>query len=138
MTVTNTEIVSTLSVTGNGTVSGNLTVGNASTSGNFVGNLSGTASKANNLVAATNILAGQLSITPTQVGKINVSTQTFTLTGLTTSHKVVVTPAADQTFGIAMTAAYASSLNTLSIQFSNFTGNNITPATFNVNYFAWV
>ena len=138
LTVTNTEIVSTLSVTGNGTVSGNLTVGNASTSGNFVGNLSGTASKANNLVAATNILAGQLSITPTQVGKNNVSTQTFTLTGLTTSHKVVVTPAADQTYGIAMTAAYASSLNTLSIQFSNFTGNNITPATFNVNYFAWV
>jgi len=137
LTVTNTEVVNTLSVTGNSTVSGNLTVGNASTSGNFVGNLSGTASKANNLVAASNILAGQLSITPGAILKNSTSTQTFTLTGLTTSHRVVVIPSADQSYGVIIGAAYASSLNTLSIQFHNFSGAGITPAATTINYFAW-
>jgi hypothetical protein len=134
---TGTETMGTLAVTGNGTVTGNLTVGNASTSGNFVGNLSGIASKANNLVTASNILAGQLSITPTAIGKNSTSTQTFTLTGLTTSHRVVVTLAADQAYGVIVGAAYASSLNTLSIQFHNFSGGGITPAATTVNYFAW-
>ena len=137
LTVTNTEVVNTLSVTGNSTVSGNLTVGNASTSGNFVGNLSGTASTANNLVAASNILAGKLSITPGAIGKNSTSTQTFTLTGLTTSHRVVVIPSADQSYGVIIGAAYASSLNTLSIQFHNFSGAPITPAATTINYFAW-
>jgi hypothetical protein len=108
------------------------------TAGTITANLTGTASTATNLAAATGILAGTLSITPTTVNKNGSSTQTFTLSGLTTSHKIILKSAADLAYGLFITASYASATNTVSIQFQNFSGGNITPGTFNVTYWAWI
>jgi hypothetical protein len=129
-------------------VTGNVTTGNVSgtkatfttVAGNLTGNVVGTATQlaTAGTTAAGTFLAGSLAITPSAVGKTNTSTQTFTLTGLTTSHKVVVTSANDLTYGIIITAAYASATNTLSVQFTNLTGGGITPAAMNLQYFAWV
>ena len=129
-------------------VTGNVTTGNVSgtkatfttVAGNLTGNVVGTATHlaTAGTTAAGTFLAGSLAITPSAVGKTNTSTQTFTLTGLTTSHKVVVTSANDLTYGIIITAAYASATNTLSVQFTNLTGGGITPAAMNLQYFAWV
>jgi len=117
-------------------VTGNISAGNVNAA--LTGNVTGTATRATSLTAATSILAGNLAITPTAIGKNNTSTQTFTLTGLTTSHKVIVTSASDLAYGVIITAAYASALNTLSIQFTNLSGGGITPAAMNLQYFAWV
>ena len=87
--------------------------------------------------AATSILAGQLNIDPAAIGKNTSSTQTFTLTGLTTSHKVVVMPQAALPFNLVISAAWASAANTLSLQFQEF-GGGVDPAAFNLAYFAWV
>jgi hypothetical protein len=100
-------------------------------------NLAGTATTATNLAAATSILAGQLNIDPAAIGKNTSSTQTFTLTGLTTSHKVVVMPQAALPFNLVISAAWASATNTLSLQFQEF-GGGVDPAAFNLAYFAWV
>ena len=71
------------------------------------------------------------------VGKNSLTTLTQTISGLTTSHKVIITPATampDNSAGFE--AAWASSSNTLSLQFSNPGG--AVNASFNINYFAWV
>jgi hypothetical protein len=99
---------------------------------------SATAGTATNLSAASSILAGSLSISPAQINKTAVATQTFTLTGLTTNHKIVITCGTSLVFGVFIKAAWASAANTLSIEFENDTGGNVTPPTLNIQYFAWV
>jgi hypothetical protein len=99
---------------------------------------SATAGTATSLSAASSILAGSLSISPAQVNKNNISTQTFALTGLTTGHKIVITCGTSLAFNIYIKAAWASSADTLSIEFENATGGNVTPPTLNIHYFAWV
>jgi hypothetical protein len=125
-------------VTGNVTVSANITAANvnATLHGNVVGVATGLAT-AGTTFAGT-FLTGQQSISPGLIAKTSASTQTFTITGLTTSHKIVISPANDLTYGIYITAAYVSAANTVSIQFQNTTGGGVTPATMNINYFAWV
>lgn len=86
----------------------------------------------------TNILNGQLTINPSSVGKSNQSVQTFTLTGLTTNHHVVVSPGSALTYGIFITAAWPSADDTLSIQFMNITGSNNDLGNIDIDYFAWV
>jgi hypothetical protein len=123
------------------TATGNITAGNVAATtftGNLVGNVTGTATTATNLTAATSILAGSLTVNPTNIGKNSVSTQTFTLTGLTTSHKIVITCGTALTFGITISAAWASALNTLSIEFQNATGGGVDLGDTNIQYFAWV
>ena len=105
--------------------------------GNVTGNLTGTANVATNLAAATSILAGQVNIDPAAIGKNTDSVQTFTLNGLTTSHKVLVMPQAALPYNLVISAAWASATNTLSIQFQEFGGGVDAPA-FNLAYFAWV
>jgi len=132
---TNTSVSST---TGALIIKGGVGVtGNVYSGGTFYGPLSGTATTATNLAAATSILAGSLSITPGLVGKQAVSTQTFTLTGLTTSHKILVTCGTDLSYGVFITASYASAANTVSIQFTNVSGAQ-TPPALTLHYFAWV
>ena len=95
-----------------------------------------TATTATNLAAATGILAGTLAAA-VNVGKNSLTTLTYTITGLTTSHKIIITPATampDNTTYFA--AAWASSANTVSIQFAN--GGAALNTTFNISYFAWV
>ena len=94
------------------------------------------ATTATNLAAATGILAGTFTVSP-NVAKNSLTTLTATITGLTTNHKIVITPQTvmpDNTtfFG----AAYASASNTVSVQFSN--GGGAVNATFTIGYFAWV
>jgi hypothetical protein len=116
----------------------NATTGVTSSIG-FVGNLTGTATTATNLAAATGILAGVLNIDPNTITRSTASVQTFTLTGLTTNHKIVITSGTAFGYGLFISAAFASAANTLSIEFQNFLGNqdvNLPPK--DLQYFAWV
>jgi hypothetical protein len=115
-----------------GNVTGNLT-------GNVTGNLTGTASTATNLAAATSILAGSLAINPGNINKNTSSTQTFTLNGLTTSHKIIITPATvmpDRNYAIR--GAWASATNTVSVEIVNNSGGNIDAGTIDLSYIAFV
>jgi len=86
----------------------------------------------------TTVLNGTLTINPASVSKTSVATQTFTITGLTTGHKIVVSPATALTYGILVSAAWASASNTVSIQFMNISGSSIDLGNIDINYFAWV
>jgi len=122
-------------------VGGNISSGNvaaATFTGNVVGNVTGTASTATNLAAATSILAGTLTIDPANINKTSASTQTFTLTGLTTSHKVLITAGTALDYGVSIVSAWASALNTLSITFHNYSGAGVNLGSTNIQYFAWV
>lgn len=85
----------------------------------------------------TGVLAGTLSIDPDTINKNSSSTQTFALTGLTTNHKVVIMPQAALPNDLVITAAWASAVNTLSIQFKNF-GGGVDPDAFDIAYWAWI
>jgi len=119
------------------TTTGNITGGNVSAA-TFTGNLTGTATTATNLAAATSILAGTLTIDPANINKTSASTQTFTLTGLTTSHKIVITSGTSLTYGVVIAAAWASAADTISIEFQNYTGGGVNLGSTNIQYFAWV
>jgi hypothetical protein len=107
----------------------------------FTGPLTGnadTATTATNLSAATGILAGSITIDLASVGGASSSTQTFTLTGLTTDHKLVITSGTALDAGLVIQAAWASALNTVSIQFYNTTNQPINAGATTIQYFAWV
>jgi hypothetical protein len=86
----------------------------------------------------TTVLAGTLTVNPASVSKNAVGTQTFTITGLTTSHHIVITPATALTYGIFISAAWVSASNTVSVQFMNITGGSIDLGNIDIDYFAWV
>jgi hypothetical protein len=94
------------------------------------------ATTATNLVAATSILSGTFNVSP-NVAKNSLTTLTATITGLTTNHKIIITPQTvmpdNATF---FGAAYASASNTVSIQLA--AGGGAVNATFTIAYFAWV
>jgi hypothetical protein len=108
----------------------------------LIGNVTGnadtatTATTATNLAAATGILAGTLNVDPPAVTKNNSVTATYTLTGLTTSHKIIIMSQDALPDRYWITAAWASATNTLSIQFHS--GNNTNPGAIDIAYFAWV
>ena len=113
------------------------------TAANFVGNVSGSSilgavATATNLGVATSILAGQLTIDPANVTKGTASVQTFTLTGLTTNHKILVLPASQLTYGITVSAAWPSAANALSIEFQNVSNGDVDLGSIKIDYFAWV
>jgi hypothetical protein len=129
-----------IATTGIITATGNITGGNVSAA-TFTGNLTGTSTTANtatNLAAATSILAGTLTIDPANINKTSASTQTFTLTGLTTSHKIVITAGTALDYGVTIVSAWASALNTISITFHNYSGGGVNLGSTNIQYFAWV
>ena len=115
-----------------------VTTGNLNVSGNIVG----TATRANiatNLSAASSILAGQVNIPAQTIPKNTTSVDvTVTVTGLTTSHKVMVTPAADLNAGIFVSAGYPTTANTLGIQLQNTNAGGLTTSAFNLTYWAWI
>jgi len=97
-----------------------------------------TATTATNLTVATSILAGKLSAATGSIAKNSVATVTYTITGLTTNHKIIITPGTvtpDRQFSI--TAAWASATNTVSIEYANNSGGAVS-ATLDINYFAFV
>lgn len=100
--------------------------------------ITGTVSTATSLDAATSILAGTISIDPANIVKSTASVQTFTLTGLTTNHKIVFTSSTALGFGVIISAAWASAANTLSIEFQNFGNTDINLTAKTIQYFAWV
>jgi len=129
-----------ISTTGIITATGNITGGNVAAA-TFTGNLTGTATTATtatNLAAATSILAGTLTIDPANINKTSASTQTFTLTGLTTSHNIVITAGTALDYGVSIVSAWASALNTLSITFHNYSGAGVNLGSTDIQYFAWV
>jgi hypothetical protein len=97
-----------------------------------------TATTATNLAVATSLFAGQLAAATGSVPKNSVATVTYTITGLTTNHKIIITPGTvmpDRQF--AVVAAWVSSANTISIQYANNTGGAIS-VTLDINYFAFI
>jgi hypothetical protein len=100
--------------------------------------ITGTVSTATNLAAATNILAGTISIVPAAVSGGVSATQTFTLTGLTTNHKVVITSGTAFNSGLIIQSVWASALNTISIEFRNTTNQAIDSGACTIQYFSWV
>jgi len=104
--------------------------------GPLIGNAN-TATTATNLAAATGILAGTLNVDPPNVGKNGSATATYTLSGLTTGHKVIVMPQGALPDEFNITAAWASAADTLSIQYQTY-GGGVNATAFNVAYFAWV
>jgi hypothetical protein len=101
-------------------------------------NITGTVSTANNLTAASSILTGSLQVNPANVEKTTASVQNFMLNGLTTNHKVVITAGTAMSYGIFISAAWASAPDTLSVEFQNFSNNNINLTGTTIQYFAWV
>jgi hypothetical protein len=83
------------------------------------------------------IKAGEVSIDPANIGKQTTAVQTVTVTGLTTSHKVVVTAGSELPAGLFVAAAWVSATNTLSVNFHNWSGG-VDASAFNLRYFAWV
>ena len=114
----------------NGPLTGDVT-------GNVSGN-AGTATTATNLAAATGILAGTITINPASVAGASDSTQTFTLTGLTTDHKIVITSGTAVTGGLIITGAWASALNTVSIAFRNTNNQAVDSGNLTIQYLAWI
>jgi hypothetical protein len=101
--------------------------------------ITGTVSTATNLVSASNILTGTVTIDPTVVNRSTASVQTFTLTGLTTNHKIVITSATAFGYGLFISAAWASAADTLSVEIQNFRGNqDVDLPAKTITYFAWV
>jgi hypothetical protein len=101
--------------------------------------LIGTSTTADNLTAASGILAGTISVNPGTIIRSSAVVRTYTLTGITTNHKIVITSGTAIGFGVMITAAWASALNTLSVEFQNFTGNtDITLGAKTIQYFAWI
>ena len=126
-------------VTGNVTVSANVTAANVNAT--LHGNVIGVASSlgTNTTSFATTFLTGQVNIPSQTIAKNTLAQDlTVTVTGLTTSHKVIVTPAADLNPGIVIGAAYPSSANTLGVQLQNPNGGAITTSAFNLTYMAWI
>jgi len=97
-----------------------------------------TATTATNLVVATSLFAGKLSAATGSVPKNSVATVTYTITGLTTNHKIIISPGTvmpDRQFSV--TAAWVSGADTISIQYANNTGGALS-ATLDINYLAFV
>ena len=121
------------------TYSGNLTAGNITATTKFYGNVNGTATQlATAATAIGTFLAGKLSAATGSIPKNSVATVTYTITGLTTNHKIIMSPGTvmpDRQFSV--TAAWASATNTVSIEYANNTGGAIS-ATLDINYFAFV
>jgi hypothetical protein len=99
---------------------------------------SGNSVTATNLAVATSILAGSLSVDPPAIAGKTVSViGTYTITGLTTSHKVIIMPQAALPDNFNIGGAWASASNTLSINFQTY-GGGIDAAPVTVAYFAWI
>ena len=86
----------------------------------------------------TNVIQGTLSIDFANVGKNASSNQIFAVPGLTTSHHIIMQPAAAMTFGLIVTAAWVNATNSATIQVMNLTGGGIDQAAINIEYLAWV
>lgn len=149
---------------GTGTIvaTGNVTGGNLATNGSIrlQGSTSGNITLQANATAGTNtvtlpaatgtavvstagantvtgVLAGKLTVDPAAIGKNSASVQTFTITGLTTNHKVIITSGTALGYGTFVTAAWASAANTVSIEIQNI-GGGIDLGNIDINYFAWL
>ena len=121
------------------TLTGNITAANvnATVHGNVIGVASSVAT--NTTSFATSFLTGQVNIPSQVIAKNTTSVDvTVTVTGLTTSHKVIVTPAADLNSGVILTAAYPTTANTLGVQLQNTNPGGITTTAFNLTYMAWI
>lgn len=77
-----------------------------------------------NTVSITTV---DVSLTPAEVATIVAPAQTFTVPGVKSGDTIIVAPPA-QTAGVAITNAYASDDDEISIQFVNPTAGALTPA----------
>jgi hypothetical protein len=118
---------------------GNITAGNVIATAHY-GNVVGKATRlaTAGTTAIGTFLAGRLSAATGSVPKNSVATVTYTITGLTTNHNIIITPGTampDRAFSVA--AAWASAADTVSIQYANNTGGAVS-VTLDINYFAFV
>jgi len=128
----------------NGTSGSSGTRGTSGSSGSSgVSGSSGTSglsgsSGTSGLTQLTSLLKGKLTANIASVGKNAVATQTFTISGLTTSHNVVITCGVSLAYGVYIKSGWASATDTLSIEIENSTGGNVTLGNTPIQYIAWV
>lgn len=76
------------------------------------------------------------TLTPASVGATTVAEQTFTVAGLVTTDRVMVTMDAAPANAVFISNARVSAANSLTIQFVNITAGALTPMA--GNYTVWV
>lgn len=112
---------------------------NGVTATRFNGPLTGVATTATNLASASSIVAGQVTINPAPITRGTASIQTVAINGLTTNHKILLMPATALTFGVLISAAWPSALNTVSIEFQNLNStNDVDLGNIVLDFFAWI
>lgn len=78
--------------------------------------------------AITKVVAYAPNITPASVAANTTAEQTFTVTGLSTSDKLVINVVASMGAGLGVVGVRVSAADTLAITFSNNTAGALTPA----------
>ena len=138
-TITRTATIDpALGVTATGFVTtGNVTAANvnATVHGNVIGSASNVTT--NSTSTAGTFLSGQISASVIIAKNGTSQDLTYTVAGLTTSHKVMAIPAQDMPTGTWLTAAYPTASNTLGLQFQNTQAAGVN-ATVNITYWAWI
>jgi hypothetical protein len=137
----NQEGLALKKVTLEGSTSGTVSVQATATSGTNTITLpaaTGTVITTAGSNTVTGVLAGTISVDPAQISSTSSSVQTFTLTGLTTNHRIVLTSGTALGYGVLIAAAWASAADTLSVEFHNITNQPINPAAKTLQYFAWI
>jgi len=84
------------------------------------------------------LLVGTVTIDPPSIVAGSTANVDVTVSGLTTSHKVLVMCQSDLEHGLIPIAAYVPSANTLRVRITNFTGSAIDGAARTWFYIAWI
>ena len=77
--------------------------------------------------AVTQIRVYSQTITPASVGAGAQAEQTFTVTGLATTDKIVCNPFPNAVANVVLTGYRVSATNTLAVTYNNSTGGGLTP-----------
>jgi hypothetical protein len=86
----------------------------------------------------TGVLAGTISADAVSIPGNTASVQTFTVSGLTTSHRITLTSGTALGYGVFITAAWASAADTLSVEFQNTSNQPQDPTAKTLQYLAWI
>jgi hypothetical protein len=91
-----------------------------------------------NLSAMTSILTGAVSIDVGNIAKASALVGTAAITGLTTSHKILMLPSAGMVDGVLVGGAVCLSNGTVSVTMQNPTSAAINPPAYTITYLAWI
>lgn len=84
------------------------------------------------------LLKGSITVNVGALTKTAATNITATITGLTTSHSIIIQPEDTMVYGVWLQGANVTATNTVNLRFLNSTGGNITPGNTVFNYIAWI